>query len=366
MDMQEITERLDRLENKMKVNFFEIEKRFAKISPDSGNDDIDQLKDRLQELEDLQMYLELENMKLKEKIGDSSPFYSADIEERIKKLESQSGSHVVVHDKKVPESVMSQIEDIKEQLSRMGSSKELREAVNLIDKRMDAVESAVDQLGDLIKSSEQVSMTKSLEEVRRIRDEISSVVKTKEDVMGHLSQMSSEIDRVSVLINTMEELENKVQKDVAVMEDMKKSVYSGMDSHPHEAIEELSSRVTLLEEKLKSEIQQTQVIRSRINDLLNKIQLSTKIDIEDRLKRLERDMEMKAQEFLTENLKKFAKALDEKVPQLLSENYLTQKIVEAHTNLAPIQKQISNFSIRLDNIEKRMRGLHSSIPVVVE
>ncbi|MBI5347188.1 MAG: hypothetical protein HZB66_01115 [Candidatus Aenigmarchaeota archaeon] len=366
MDIQEISERLDRLENRIKINFFEIEKKFAKISPEGGSEEMVALKERIQEIEDLQMYLELENIKLKEKMSDAGPSYSSDVEDRLKRIEEKSGGHVVVHDKKVPENVISQIEQLKEDMGRIGSSKEMREAVNLLGNRMDAVENMVDQLGDLIKSSEQVSLAKGLDEIRRFKTELGSVMKAKENVIEHLNQMSAQIDRTNNLVTAMEELEKKAQKDMAILEDMKKSVYAELETHPHEKTADLAQKVSILEEKIKSEMQQMQVVRSRINEISSKTQSDYKTNVDERIKQLEKDMELKAQTFLSENLKRFAKTLDEKVPQLLSETYLTQKIVEAQSNLAPIERQMDDLRSRIDYIEKRMRGLHSSIPVIVE
>ncbi len=370
MDTEEIKERLDRLENRTKMNFFEIEKRFSQLAVPSGNEEIEKLKDRIQELEDLQMYLELENIKIKEKISDTGPYSSPDLDQRVKHMEEKmSGTqHVVVHDKKIPENVSRQIDELRSELGRMGSSRELREAINLMEKRMDATENMMEHLGELIKSSEQVSLSKGLDEIRRARKEIESVMKAKDDIMSRFNQMSSGIERISGLVSSMEAMEQKIQKDIAVLEDMKTDV----EDHPYESMPEIMQRITLIEEKMKSDMQQSQVLRSRINDIYNRFRehddagKNINEELKGTLEKLEHDMEARAHEFLSENLRRFAKTLDEKIPQLLSESYLTQKIVDAQSSIAPIQRQINELKVKMDSIEKRIVGIHSYMPVVVE
>ena len=96
-----LDEKLTRLENRVKTNFFEIEKKFAEL-PEKAPEGIEE---RLQEIEDLVLLVQLENTKIKEKFGqgasaapattdlpgdaikESAPL-AADAVERLSKLES--------------------------------------------------------------------------------------------------------------------------------------------------------------------------------------------------------------------------------------------------------------------------------------
>lgn len=89
----ELEERLNRLEEKLKVTFTEIEKRLMQ----QPQQQTDVYEDRLQELEDLILLLQLENTKLKDKVGEGLDFGIApstpDIRERLNTIEGELASH---------------------------------------------------------------------------------------------------------------------------------------------------------------------------------------------------------------------------------------------------------------------------------
>jgi len=71
-------EKLVRLETRMKTNFFEIEKKLVSLEESSP----DVLNERIRELEDLLLLLQLENIRIKEKFSSSDILQSAQ-EERL-------------------------------------------------------------------------------------------------------------------------------------------------------------------------------------------------------------------------------------------------------------------------------------------
>lgn len=89
----ELEERLNRLEEKLKVTFVEIEKRMTQQTPQQAvsNDD------RIDELEDLILLMQLETTKMREKVGEGLDFGIApavpDISERLNRMESEIASH---------------------------------------------------------------------------------------------------------------------------------------------------------------------------------------------------------------------------------------------------------------------------------
>ena len=89
----ELEERLNRLEERLKLTFVEIEKRIqppgASDTPSSAMD----VGDRIDELEDLLLLLQLENTKLKERVGEGLDFgitpSAPDVSERLNRIESE-------------------------------------------------------------------------------------------------------------------------------------------------------------------------------------------------------------------------------------------------------------------------------------
>lgn len=92
----ELEERLNRLEERLKLTFVEIEKRMTQPAAAAPTFDAN---DRIDELEDLLLLLQLENTKLKERVGDGLDFGITpsvpDISERLNRIESEIANRPV-------------------------------------------------------------------------------------------------------------------------------------------------------------------------------------------------------------------------------------------------------------------------------
>lgn len=88
----ELEERFNKLEEKLRVTFSEIERRFGQLqqTPETN------AEERIQELEDLLLLLQLESTKLKEKVGEGLDFGITpnvpDVSERLNSIESELSS----------------------------------------------------------------------------------------------------------------------------------------------------------------------------------------------------------------------------------------------------------------------------------
>ncbi|MFA4819397.1 MAG: hypothetical protein WC613_00385 [Candidatus Aenigmatarchaeota archaeon] len=87
--LTELEERFNKLEEKLKITFIELERRLDQQQPQSQSSS----EDRIQELEDLLLLLQLENTKLKEKVGDGLDFgiipNVPGVSERLTRVESE-------------------------------------------------------------------------------------------------------------------------------------------------------------------------------------------------------------------------------------------------------------------------------------
>lgn len=92
--LTELEERFNRLEEKLKITFIELEKRLNQQQPEQPQTNVE---DRIQEIEDLLLLLHLENTKMKEKIRDGLDFGIVpnvpDVSERLTRVESELASH---------------------------------------------------------------------------------------------------------------------------------------------------------------------------------------------------------------------------------------------------------------------------------
>ncbi len=93
--VQELEQRLDRLEERLKLTFTEIEKRLTQEKPPETAS----FEDRIDELEDLLLLLQLENTKLREKVGEGLDIgitpSAPDVSERLNRIESELGARSI-------------------------------------------------------------------------------------------------------------------------------------------------------------------------------------------------------------------------------------------------------------------------------
>ena len=133
-DAEKIDQRLSKLEDRIKDNFLDIEKKFQKIEGFLGEREtgdvevvegkekitnMKELTDRIQELEDLLLLIEMENTKIKEKIvGSANIETPVDVLTRIQKLEEK----VAVTREITTEGLEKKIGEIDEYISKEGNN----------------------------------------------------------------------------------------------------------------------------------------------------------------------------------------------------------------------------------------------------
>ena len=111
---------IERLENRLRTNFFEVEKRLSTLESNLTTTSIDELKERLQEIEDLQMLLQAEFLQIRQQSGNETAVPgSGDVEKRISKVEE-------IVTKGVPVAVQKDIE---------GRIEKMEKAISSIDTR---------------------------------------------------------------------------------------------------------------------------------------------------------------------------------------------------------------------------------------
>ncbi len=149
----EIDERFGRLEEKLKLTFNEIEKRLAQTQQQPHYS----VEDRIEELEDLLLLLQLENTKVREKIVEGLDFgivpAAPDISERITRIESELATHASTT---VPmgTDLDSRIAMLEDKINSMGkpvvqaiTDDSLKEAIQELEKKVSTLEALLAQRG---------------------------------------------------------------------------------------------------------------------------------------------------------------------------------------------------------------------------
>ncbi len=147
----EIEGRFGRLEEKLKLTFNEIEKRFAQIQQQPHYS----VEDRIEELEDLLLLLQLENTKVREKIGEGLDFGIApavpDISERITRIESELATHTAAALPAIDDTKLSALEEKINSMSKpivqTVTDDSLRETIQELEKKVNTLEALLAQRG---------------------------------------------------------------------------------------------------------------------------------------------------------------------------------------------------------------------------
>ena len=149
--MAEIEERFNKLEEKLKLTFGEIDKRLTQMQQQPHYS----VEDRIQELEDLLLLMQLESTKIREKVGDGLDFGIApavpDISERLTRIESEIASHastatpVAIDDTKLT-ALEEKINSLNGPVVRAADDS-LKETIQALEKKVNTLEALLAQRG---------------------------------------------------------------------------------------------------------------------------------------------------------------------------------------------------------------------------
>ena len=148
---KELEERLDRLENRLKTTFLEVEKRFEEMR---GREHLASgPEDRIAELEDLLLLLQLEVTKIKESAGTGLEFGAtaepqSDVMERLKKMEDFLASHEAVDETPEARGAMERLVLLERKIAAMeshtnsdkGAASSMGTELDIIEKRLERLE----------------------------------------------------------------------------------------------------------------------------------------------------------------------------------------------------------------------------------
>lgn len=135
----ELEERLNRLEEKLRLTFTEVEKRLAPQPQEYT------FEERIQELEDLILLLQLENTKLKEKVGEGLEFGLApstpDISGRLATIESELATRAAA-----PSDIEAKIATLEERINALSGIAPPKPGPKL-EKRVKTLEALLEKHG---------------------------------------------------------------------------------------------------------------------------------------------------------------------------------------------------------------------------
>lgn len=321
-DVVELEDRLTRLENRIKTNFFDIEKKFADISEKSS----EVPDERLQELEDLVLLIQLENTKLKEKLGTQETLSAepGGIAERISKLESvidqiKSGataapSNIEQRLAGLEQKLSTQVkEGIDSRLSKLDSDiKDLRiESGKMTPKEVD------DNIAKI--NSARLELDNSILKFRALKDELEKGMTERQSLFTKLDQMEVNVEKAGAYFAKMRTSEEKISAIASKVE----SLNEGMDA------------------KIKAGTEKIELIKRGIENRFT----STEERFKARLEKLDSTME---------SLDVKSGGIDEKIDEL-------QSIGKDLADVAAIKTGVEEQLLRTASLERNLAAINKRI-----
>jgi hypothetical protein len=424
-EIQKRLENLDRLEARTKYNFLEIEKKFAALE-----EEIQQLgqrlavgrsievekriEERIKELEDLVMLLEVEVVKLRERAAVPSlptemvseiPTELSErvalIEKKIKMLEDKKFGKIPVERLRI-EPRLQDIEEglvtiqrqLKDEIARIeeeltGKALTIPAAERFVEKMKDEIEVLRSEL------TKAEVLKREIIELERDLARKSDFTKLQEVVRQDMAKMWKQIDRIGMMEKSID------TKLVDIEERLREATAAEIARHTASLDilrKDLDTRMLGLEKRIDKEI--SKEVREEVHkDLMAEIQrhrkeideIISKLDAElarikpllsaeevkalnERIAGMEKRFEMDALKLVTKSLEEFAESFDKKYPDLATKNDFERLAAELYGKIAMIQapdiyslvRRIDNLEIRINELNSLVRTVTSRMPLVVE
>jgi len=368
---------IERLENRMRTNFFDIEKRLNTLEAASSVSALEEFRERLQELEDLQMLLQTEIMQIKQKIiGEEIEMPAGDVEKRIEKLEEtiSKGVPVAVDEdiEKRLESLekASDVKEVKKMIEKLGFEtknldalskriddieKQLKENQRYFNKKIEELEDLSEKSGKMLSekgmkiflnkiNDAKIDISKKLDEIESVRENLEKVIKDRRDLIKKIDDSEVAISKADVLLTKIITQEEKVRSDLKKIEALKDRINSRIDDR----IGEMESIKEDVDEKI-----------NKIKEIMNNTNKALSTEFNEKINELKTFAETTDKNLvaLTKNVKNNRNEIEEMI------NGISNKIkmIEARTG-KKIDDKIKGIESELNkNMESKIIDIKNDI-----
>lgn len=342
VDLLTLDERLTRLENRIKTGFFEIEKKFASApaAPEEG------VHERLQEIEDLVLLIQLENTKIKEKLGTQEPMAeSSGATERLAKLES------VIEQLKSGGAAASDMEQRLAALEQKLSAQIPAQVKEGLDARLSKLEADAKKLSTQIPADITAKISNLESDIKDLR--IESGKMTTKEVDENIAKINAARIELGNAITKFKSLKEGIDRSITE----KQEVFSKLDKLELD-VEKASAYFT----RMKTTEEKINVIAGKIESLDEGVDAKMKSGFE-KIELLKRDMEnrfatteekfkarLEKLDATMESLDVKSQGIDEKISDL-------QAIGKDLADVAAIKTGVEEQALRTVSMEKRLDDL---------
>src|SRR3989344_8811963 len=359
--LKDVEEALARVENRNKSNFLEIERRLVKMETGGTSDSANEATERIKEIEDLLLLIQVENTKMKELLGGKElmEFDMRGMESRISEIETNLASlkgGTPVTSSETSNAAMPA--DLEERLHEMEGKIETAYSKGL-------PAAGAEKMAEMKKQIDE-----SYAKIIEFRKDMEGLLKSKEDVSKAYSG-SSDLQKVSAMYTKIQQMESQVREDEARLAKMKDDIDKRMENVmvSIEAVrKETETRMKNLDDSFKSRISNMDFVKDIQNSLnknISEIQnkFISKEEVYQRIDKIGKESEKKVIEIgdrvipRLEHLEKVKEEVDVKAVYVEKKVKEMEELTKAFKQVEDLSRQVEEKSRKVAESETKIKEI---------
>ncbi len=342
---------------------------------------MDEIEQRMQEIEDLLLLMQLENTKIKEKFSldiTEKPVQEAklpsNLEERISKLEASLSKPA---EPEIPKNISGMLEAMKARVQEIdGVKAKIENAERAFKSEIERLEaSKIPSEKTFEQYLEKISRAKydidrDYDKLKTLRDELEESAKEKQPLIQRISESEINMEKTDTLFTKIKTLEEKIHADIDKIESLKDSIDAKL-RFGLEKVEmtrkDIESRIANSEEKLKIRVEKMDSIRDSLDTKLR--MAGEKITELERfssdIENVKRSVhavssipaEVTSLKKHLEELPLLKEAVDEEVASRISIEKRLQDVSKRIKSMEDLRSSVDEESIDIVSIDKRLQDI---------
>jgi len=359
--LKDVEEALARVENRNKSNFLEIERRLVKMESGGTSGSADEATERVQEIEDLLLLIQVENTKMKEMLGGKElmEFDMRGVEARISEIETNLAS------------LKGGTPIIASGISNAAMPADLEERLHEMEEK---IETAYSKGLPAAGAEKMAEMKKQIDEsyvkIIEFRKDMESLLKSKEDVSKAYSG-SSDLQKVSAMYTKIQQMESQVRDDETRLAKTKEDIDKKVESIgvSIETIrKETETRMKNLDDMFKARISNMDFVKDIQNSLnknISEIQnkFISKEEVYQRIDKIGKESEKKVIEIgdrivpRLDNLEKIKEEVDVKAVYVEKKVKEMEELTKAFKQVEDLSRQVEEKSRKVAESETKIKEI---------
>lgn len=367
-DSQGADERLSRLENRIKTNFFEVEKRLAEMEQ-KGPPAESVGEERLQEIEDLVLLLQLESAKIKEKLGTQDIIESAPLlEQRIEKIEEKLGQGLPQNLEARIAGIEKGFSSLKLELPKMEEKIASRGPITVTSKDADIYLEKMNKT--------KIEIENALNKLKMLKDTVEGISTERQGIVQKIQNVEVDIEKASTTFTKIKTIEEKINAEIEKIEAIKESVQTKISASSEKlesSKKEMENRIFGTEEKFKARMEKLDSVQESletkigvVNSKINEIEaMKPRLDSINDLNKLETAMEEETVQrgALEKRMQDMGYSVDRWIDDV---NSKLSAIDAVHNDIEDTSSQVAALERKVIETGNRMADVETNVSTISE